>query len=251
MNIRYIVVDSHKNMSIKRREALIDFFREVKGVSAEDAGKQVEFCDWYENDYAVKWFEVLAVCGGEVAGYLRCFRNPDDVVQWYIGDVHVRSRYQRQGIATKMYRKVFGELERFEAAENVLSAVRKDNTRSIGLHTKMGFVDTKEPCVFADFYVDENETKYKKQLYKRLPIPEMISVDKLMEMFLPLWFEYKKISADAGTKEKAKAQRELRKVIKCGKDGEYDIYTIWCGNRLAGFKYLSTVIGEADIPTDI
>ena len=51
--------------------------------------------------------------------------------------------------------------------------------------------------------------------------------------------------------EKAMAQKELRKIIKSGKSGEYDIYTIWCGNRLAGFKYLSTVIGEEDIPTDI
>ena len=46
-------------------------------------------------------------------------------------------------------------------------------------------------------------------------------------------------------------KKELRKIIKSGKSGEYDIYTIWCGNRLAGFKYLSTVIGEEDIPTDI
>ena len=251
MTIRYLIVDSHKNMSQKRREALISFFGEVKGAYGEDARIQVDFCDWYESDYAVKWFEVLALSGGEIAGYLRCFRNPDDVRQWYIGDVHVRSSYRRHGVATKMYQKVFKELEHYEAAENVISAVRKDNARSIGLHTKMGFVDTKEPCVFADFYVDEDETKYQKLLYRLLPIPEKVEADKLMEMFLPLWFKHKKISADAEEKEKAKAQKELRKIIKSGKSGEYDIYTIWCGNRLAGFKYLSTVIGEADIPVDI
>ena len=244
MNIRYMVVDSHKNMSIKRREALIDFFREVKGVSAEDAGKQVEFCDWYENDYAVKWFEVLAVCGREVAGYLRCFRNPDDIRQWFIGDVHVRSRYRREGIASAMYKKVFKELERYEAAENVISAVRRDNAKSIGLHTKMGFFDTGEPCVFASFYVDADETKYQKRLYRYLPIPEMVPAKKLMEMFLPLWLEDKKISAGADEKEKAKAQKELKKVINDGLKGEYDIKTVWCGNRLTGFKYGSCLIGE-------
>ena len=240
MTIRYLIVDSHKNMSYKRREALKNFFCEVKGINTEDAEKQVGFCDWYENDYAVKWFEVLAISGSEVAGYLRCFRDPDDVRRWYIGDVHVRGRYRRCGIATRMYLKVFKELERFEAAEKVVSAVRKDNVKSIGLHTKMGFIDTKEPCVFADFYVDENETKYQKLLYRVYPIPDKESVDKLMEMFLPIWL-----------KETAKSQKELRKVIKNGIDGEYDIYTIWCGNRLAGFKYLSTVIGEKDIPADI
>ena len=152
--IRYQIIDSHRNMSQKRRNDLVDFFMEVKVAPEEAAEKQVDFCDWYESEYAVKWFEVLAsdITENRIVGYLRCFRNPDDVKQWYIGDVHVRAGYRKQGIATRMYQKVFSELERFEAAENVISAVRKDNKNSIGLHEKMGFVDTKEPCVFAAFF---------------------------------------------------------------------------------------------------
>ena len=244
MSVRYIITDSHKNMSQKRRENLTDFFCEVKGPDRETAEKAVEFCDWYESEYAVKWFEVLALSDGDIAGYLRCFRNPDDIRQWFIGDVHVRSRYRREGIASAMYKKVFKELERYEAAENVISAVRRDNAKSIGLHTKMGFFDTGEPCVFASFYVDADETKYQKRLYRYLPIPEMVPAKKLMEMFLPLWLEDKKISAGADEKEKAKAQKELKKVINDGLKGEYDIKTVWCGNRLTGFKYGSCLIGE-------
>ena len=92
MSVRYIIKDSHKNMSQKRRENLIDFFCEVKGPDREAAEKAVEFCDWYESEYAVKWFEVLALSDGDIAGYLRCFRTPDDIRQWFIGDVSRRNQ---------------------------------------------------------------------------------------------------------------------------------------------------------------
>ena len=242
--IRYQIIDSHRNMSQKRRNDLVDFFVEVKSAPKEAAEKQVDFCDWYESEYAVKWFEVLAVniTENKIAGYLRCFRNPDDVKQWYIGDVHVRAEYRKQGIATRMYQKVFSELERYEAAENVISAVRKDNNNSIRLHEKMGFVDTKEPCVFAAFFVDKDETKYQKWLYRYLPVPEDIEVDKLHEILMPVY------KNSINTKDKRNNQDDLRDILKRMKNGEFDIETIWCGNRLVGFKYLesvvSTTIGE-------
>ena len=242
--IRYQIIDSHRNMSQKRRNDLVDFFTEVKSAPKEAAEKQVDFCDWYESEYAVKWFEVLAVniTENKIAGYLRCFRNPDDVKQWYIGDVHVRAEYRKQGIATRMYQKVFSELERYEAAENVISAVRKDNKNSIGLHEKMGFVDTKEPCVFAAFFLDKDETKYQKWLYRYLPVPEDIELDKLHEILLPVY------KNSINTKDKRNNQDDLRDILIRMKNGEFDIETIWCGNRLVGFKYLesvvSTIIGE-------
>lgn len=259
--IRYQIIDSHRNMSQKRRNDLVDFFMEVKSAPEEAAEKQVDFCDWYESEYAVKWFEVLAInisdhkndgqketkklkekksagiiTKNRIVGYLRCFRNPDDVKQWYIGDVHVRAGYRKQGIATRMYQKVFSELERYEAAENVISAVRKDNKNSIGLHEKMGFVDTKEPCVFAAFFVDKDETKYQKWLYRYLPVPEDIEVDKLHEILLPVY------KNSINTKDKRNNQDDLRDILIRMKNGEFDIETIWCGNRLVGFKYLESVV---------
>ena len=229
MSVRFIITDSHKNMSKKRKDALLGFFCEVKGIDKEAAEKQVEFCDWYESEFAVKWFEVLAVDNGDIAGYLRCFRNPDDVHQWFIGDVHVRTKYRRTGIASRMYERVFSELERYEAAENIISAVRKDNINSIGLHTKMGFYDTGEPCRFATFFVDENETKYQKWLYRHMPAPDEVSVEKLTEVFLPVWLEAEKTNA-------GKAKKELKAVLNKARKEGYEIGTVWCGNRLVGFK---------------
>ncbi len=232
MSVRYTIIDSHRNMSSKRREDLCDFFEEVKGIGKEDAEQQVVFCDWYESEYAVKWFEVLATVNGHIAGYIRSFRNPDDVRQWYIGDVHVRKGYRRLGIATGMYEKAFKEYERYEAAENVVAAVRRDNMNSIGLHKKTGFEDTGELLEFADFFADENETKYIKWLYRYFPVPEKAKTDKLMEMFLPIWTG----SAGKGTPGGLKA------ILKKVKSKESDAETIWCGNRLVGFTY--TAEGE-------
>ena len=236
--IRYQIIDSHRNMSQKRRNDLVDFFMEVKSAPEEAAEKQVDFCDWYESEYAVKWFEMLAsdISENKIAGYLRCFRNPDDVKQWYIGDVYVRAGYRKQGIATRMYQKVFSELERYEAAENVISAVRKDNKNSIGLHEKMGFVDTKEPCVFAAFFVDKDETKYQKWLYRYLPVPEDFELEKLYEILLPVF------EKSIDPKDKRNNQDDLRDILIRMKNGEFDIETIWCGNRLVGFKYLESVV---------
>ena len=253
MKTQCIILDSHRNMTQKRENSLKNFFEEVKGVSAEEAKKQVEFCDWYESEYAVKWFEVIVTVStftsdmsksknkktsernNVIAGYLRCFRNPDDIRQWYIGDVHVRKAYRQQGIATRMYEKVFKELERYEAAENVISAVRRDNEKSIGLHKKMGFFDTGKPCEFASFFVDEDETKYQKMLYRDLPVPADASVDKVTEIMFPLWKEYLNKS-DKYTNDK-KATADLKKLLQQNRSGELSFTGIWCGNRLVGFCY--------------
>ena len=232
---RYEIIDSHRKMSLGRRRALMEFFREVKQLSEEEAWKQVDFCTWYETEYAVKWFETIAFESGKPVGYLRCFRNPKDEKQWYIGDVHVRNGYRRQGIATKMYEKTIKELERYEAAENVISAVRKDNEKSIGLHKKMGFTDTGEPCEFAAFFVDENETKYLKMLYRYLPLPKELKIDEAVRIMLPVWQGSSKESGKRKSRKKSK--EELESLIRSFLSGEASLETIWCGNRLVGLNY--------------
>lgn len=240
--MRYEIIDSHRKMSPGRKRALMEFFREVKQVLEEEAWKQVDFCTWYETEYAVKWFEVIAFDGSIPVGYLRCFRNPKDEKQWYIGDVHVRNGYKHQGIATKMYGKTFKELERYEATENVISAVRKDNEKSKGLHKKMGFVDTGETCEFASFFVDENETKYRKMLYRYLPLPEELKVDEAVRIMLPVWQSCAKESEKRKSKKKLK--EELESLIRGALSGEDSLETIWCGNRLVGLRHNMVSITE-------
>lgn len=136
--MRISIVDTHRHMTAKRKEALCDFFREVKGLADDQAMEQVFFCDWYEKEYAVKWFEAIASVDGVIAGYLRCFRNPDVKEEWFIGDVHVRPDFRGRDIATKLYEKTIQTVKEYDAAERIISSVHKDNHKSIGLHKKNG-----------------------------------------------------------------------------------------------------------------
>ena len=228
--MKYEVTDSHRKMSKRTKKALADFFCEVKGIAREAAEGQTGFCDWYEKEFAVKWFEVTAWENGAVVGYLRCLRDPQDVRRWYVGDVHVRVAFFRKGVATAMYELMLRTLTGFEAAEKLIAAVRRDNVRSIGLHTKMGFKDTKEPCDFADFYVCEDETKYERWLYQIFPVP---NVEGAVERMLPLYSAWRK---QRGKTSKAAARKALCEILQHAEEGTARLESIWCGNRLVGFR---------------
>ena len=240
--MRYLIVDSHKNMTKKRKDALANFFMTAKNIPVGTAYEQVDFCDWYESEYAVKWFEIIVLNGEMVTGYLRCLRNPDDVKEWYIGDVYVNCEFRRKRIALKMYEKVFKELMRYEAAERVIATVNRNNTASIGLHLKTGFQDTGKAVEFASFYAAPEETVYTKRILRMLPFPDEMSDDDIMSFILPLWMEYfgksgksiKKASISKLAKEK------LMEALRKRKTDGTEFSCIWCGNRLAGFRYNGT-----------
>ena len=230
--LKVVIIDSHRNMSKSRREKLAEFFSDVKGMSIEDALQQVEFCEWFEKENAVKWFETMALDGSLIVGYLRCMRNPKDVTQWFIGDVHVKKEYRGQGIASRMYQKTIDTVQEFEAAECIIASVHPDNIRSVGLHKKMGFKNTGHICRFPNFWFDEKETEYRKILYRFLPVPaEDFSTEKL----LPLWIKY---TIPKGEKRDEDSERKkLQKILEQAQNGECEFESIWCGNRLVGFRF--------------
>ncbi|MBR5666982.1 MAG: GNAT family N-acetyltransferase [Lachnospiraceae bacterium] len=228
--MKYEVTDSHRKMSKRTKKVLTDFFCEVKGIPRDAAEGQTAFCDWYEKEYAVKWFEVTAWEDGAVVGYLRCMRDPDDVRRWYVGDVHVRAAFYRKGVATAMYELMIQTLQEFGGAEKLVSAIKRNNARSIGLHKKFGFHDTGEPCVFADFYVCEDETKYERWLYQIYPVP---NVEGAVDRMLPHYSEWRKQSGKA---KKSDDRTALCKLLSRVEKGAARFESIWCGNRLVGFR---------------
>lgn len=230
--IRCFVIDSHRNMSKKRREALLTFFCEEKEITIEQAREQVEFCDWYEKEYAVKWFEVVALWEGNVVGYLRCLRNADCVTEWLIGDVHVNKMFRHRHIATRMYEKAIHSVMEFPAAEKILTSVHLENENSIALHEKLGFENTRRKCSFPHLFFPEQESAFEKWLYQILPFPDNVSIETIAEKLLPVWQAYEK---KCGNKPFA----ELENVIKQAKEGVSVFEIIWCGNRMVGFYYES------------
>lgn len=231
--MRYIILDSHKNISKERRNSLAEFFVNAGKAGEGNADIQVNFCTDYEKQYAVKWFEVMAVDKGKTVGYLRCLRDPDDPVRWYIGDVYVLKAYRGHKTATNLYLKAFDELAYYDAAEYVIASVDRDNKPSINLHTGLGFYDTKKPCNFADFYDKENETCYLKQLFQYYPVPGADT--PVVEKIFPIWAEYAKTAfPDAGEKE---LKAELKDLLSDSVSGRSAFYAIWNGLNLVGFKY--------------
>ena len=230
--LRYVIVDSHRNMTAKRKESLKTFFSEIKNINDEAAQDQVGFCDWFERENAVKWFETIVYDGSVVAGYLRCMRNPKDGTQWFIGEVHVRKEYRGNGIATRMYEKTIDTVMEFEAAQTLIASVHPKNINSVGLHKKMGFKDTKRACKFPNLWFDENETEYRKVLYKFMPVP---AGDLAVEKLMPLWLKYT-VSKEKEADEKAEGKK-LLKILKDAEKGKCLFESIWCGNRLKGFRY--------------
>ena len=232
--MRYEITETHRNMSKAKRKALEQFFREVKGIPADiDCSCQIDFCTDYERQFAVKWFEVLSWDEGKIVGYLRCMRDPESVTRWYVGDVHVRKAYWQQGVATQMYAELFAVLQDYDSTEKVVVAIHKDNVKSIGLHTKLGFRDTKEPCVFADFYAAPDETCYEKLLFSVMAPPRDVEVG--VKYILPVWTEWKKECGAWSCEEEAKSS--LIEVLKKAQDGAVRFEVIWNGMNLCGFRF--------------
>ncbi|MBQ6661627.1 MAG: GNAT family N-acetyltransferase [Lachnospiraceae bacterium] len=243
--MRYEILDSHRTMTDRKRQALAEFFCEVKGIPSENVASQVDFCTWYEREFAVKWFEVIVWDSGAVVGYLRCLRDPADVRRWFIGDVHVRAAYRRRGIAGGMYERTIRELHGFETAETVVSAVGRDNARSIGLHKKYGFHDTGKPCEFANFFAAEDETMYQKQLYQFLPVP---GAERAEPRILPLWTEWKKYAGEYRNEDET--VKSLRWALQKAEKGEATFEAVWCGARLVGFATDATGERFVYLPED-
>lgn len=214
--MKYIICDSHKNIKNETFESLASFFEEVKACTYEDGLTQAHFVtDYFEKEYAVKWFEVIVKNKTEVAGYLRCLRNPQNATQWFIGDVHVKKAFQGLGIASKMYERAIDEVLTYEAAEEIVASVHPCNVPSVKLHNKHGFINTGCPCTFPSFYFEKEETEYKKMLYRYLPVPPDQAA-YACDMLAPVW----------------KENEALKKALQSD-----TFQIIWCGNRLAGYKY--------------
>jgi len=231
--ITYKVIESHRNLSLKTREALETFFCHVKGQNEEEAASQVDFCyECFEKIHAVKWFEVTAWCKGTVVGYLMCLRNPEDVSNWYVGEIHVAPEFMRRGIATRMYEKVIDTLGDYDLAKILCASIHPGNVASIGLHKKVGFKDSGLHTSFPGLMVDEDETEYIYKLFKFLKIPYADAAQKVIK---PVWDKY--VSENKENLHIKKTNAFFREILEEAERGKNDFRAIFFGNDIAGFKF--------------
>ena len=174
----------------------------------------------------------MAWCKGRVVGYLMCLRNPEDVSNWYVGEIHVDPEFQRRGIATRMYQKVLDNLNEYDLAKTLCASIHPGNKASIGLHKNVGFKDSGVPTTFPGLMVDEDETEYRYPLFKTLKIPYADAAQKIIK---PLWDRY--VSENKETLHIKKTNSFFREVLEEAERGRNDFRALFYGNDIAGFKF--------------
>ena len=227
------VIDSHRMMDDEYKEKLLVFFMKVKGISKEVAKQQMESFDSYEKDYAVKWYEINAQENNQIIGYMRIVRNPENMTLWYASDIHVLREFRNQRIATMMYQKGISVVKEHEPAECIHASISINNTKSIKLHSKLGFEDLKVSIPFASFSVAEDETTYRLWLYTYYKV---LDIDIHKNILFPLWKEYKCSSRYLSDDE---LRYELQKLIEKAQNQVHTFELIFCGNKAIGFHYMS------------
>jgi len=230
--LRYYIFDSHRHMSEKRLNQIKTFLKEVKNLDDDNADIQLDFIRWYETENAVKCFEAVAFDDNHVVGYMRCFRHREDPRKWFVGDVHVGKSHRGHGIATKLYGKVIEEVSQYENAEYILAYVDKSNDKSIGLHEKVGFYDTKSEIAFEPFQFSEGETTYKLWIINSMQVGD---IELAKEVLSDIWTAYEKENGFFNSKDEADINLiNALEETKIYEDAFFNI--LWCGNRMVGFE---------------
>lgn len=223
------VVDSHRNLPEKYWTDLGRFYaRNVWNQPIKVSSKCVkDFCTAFELDYAVKWFELCAYKERKLVGFMRVLRNPDVETHWLFCDVHTDKEERRQGIATAMYKKADELVKEFDAAECIEAGISAINTRSIGLHKKLGFEDTGKKPVFAHFEFEPDETIYQKTLYLEYPAMDGELHLKILRKLFRAYYR------ENGLAQPQHLTAYIKKLLHSGEE----FFLIWCGNRPVGFRY--------------
>ena len=97
--------------------------------------------EWSTRQHGGNFFEMLAVtCGGEVVGSVSLYSRHEGIASF---GVEIFAEYQRRGHAFDAVRLLLGHAQSLGYSV-ITSQVRKDNTASVALHAKLGFVPDHE-----------------------------------------------------------------------------------------------------------
>ena len=198
-------------------------------------------CRWtdmiedFEKEFAVKWYAIFAYKQDDIIGFMRVSRNPDDICEWYISDVHVNNEHQRRGIATCMYKKAIQIVNKFECATNIIVSVSASNEPSVALHKKIGFIDQETKPKFANYIFEEDETKYCYWLSNCYPAK---NVPAHIDILFPMW---KKYMSEIGENDSESDMLDglCSRINIANTHDNIFFEMIWSGNNAIGFAFYS------------
>lgn len=188
-----------------------------------------------EKEFAVKWYVIFAYSRDEIVGFMRILRNPDNVCQWYIGDVYVCEEARRRGMAKQMYDEAIELLNQYHQATDIITSVSAKNKASIALHKKLGFYDSGIKSKFVDFQFEDDETMYHYWLSKYYPAK---NIPIHIEMLFPMWKNYMIEIGEEETDDDLLNGLVARINIANSNENVY-FDMIWSGNNAIGFVFYS------------
>lgn len=189
----------------------------------------------FEKTFAVKWFLILSYDKNTIIGSLLILRNPDDISNWYICNLHTLAEYRRMGVATKMYNAALDIIKEFYLASTITASISADNTASICLHNKLGFRNTSKASEFADFCFEADETMYSLWLAERYPAK---SVPIHLDILQPMWISYMNEIGEHDSEEELAKGLQAR--IRLSENQEHIFFDIiWSGDESIGFAFYS------------
>ena len=92
--------------------------------------------------YTEKWPWIVYEVEGIIAGYAYATKHRERLAyQWCVeSSVYIRDQFQREGIATKLYKALF-EVLRLQGFINVYAGIALPNEKSIAFHEQFGFTN--------------------------------------------------------------------------------------------------------------
>lgn len=106
-------------------------------------------------------FVLTAFKKNTLAGRVQFMQNPDNRLNWHIGDLNVKAEYRRQGIAKALLTMGIDIIKsKAVGGEFVYAEIEKDNEPSLCLHASLGFVDTGEVKPFWKLLYSDDVTTH-------------------------------------------------------------------------------------------
>ena len=96
-------------------------------------------------DNPANCFLLAAFKDNVLVGRVQFMQNPDNRLNWHIGDLNVKTDFRRRWIAKRLLTKGIDIIKsKASGGEFIYSDIDKDNEPSLRLHASLGFIDTGE-----------------------------------------------------------------------------------------------------------
>ncbi len=110
--------------------------------------QQMKYFDVFADNPAES-FVLTAFKSNMLIGRLSVVQNPDNRLNWYVGDLNVKKDFRRRGIAKGLLKKAIDMIKtKANGGTFIYSDIDRDNEPSRRLHASLGFIDSGESMPF-------------------------------------------------------------------------------------------------------